>query len=112
MKAEIQLDLMLIKGNYTLSSLFSKANGPFEVTLKNVAAKGNASIAVERDGKLRTQDISMDMTFSDLQTDFQNLGTYLSFHIHIKVFWGPFTFHSPLSLDNGQFIDIYCIFLC
>lgn len=75
-KAEIQLDSMLIKGNYTLSSLFTSANGPFTVTLKNVVAKGNASVAVELDGKIRTQDISMDMTFSDLATDFQNLGTF------------------------------------
>lgn len=74
MKAEIQLDKMWIEGNYTLTSFLSKASGPFTVVLKNVAAKGNASVAVGRDGKLRTQDISMDMTFSDLQTDFQNLG--------------------------------------
>lgn len=74
MKAELQLDEMSIKGNYTLSSIFSKASGPFTVILKNVVAKGNASVAVGRDGKLSAQDISMDMTFSDLQTDFQNLG--------------------------------------
>lgn len=73
-KAEIQLDLMLIKGNYTLSSLFSSANGPFTVTIKNVIAKGNASVSVERDGKIRTQDISMDLTFSKLESDFKNLG--------------------------------------
>lgn len=66
---------MKIKGNYTLSSLFTSASGPFTVELKNVVAKGNASIAVERDGKVRTQDISMDMTFSDMSMDFQNLGT-------------------------------------
>lgn len=73
-KAEIQLDSMLISGNYSLSSLFSSAKGPFTVTLKNVVAKGNASVAVERDGKIRTQDISMDMGFSSLTTDFKNLG--------------------------------------
>lgn len=65
---------MTIIGNYTLSTLFSATNGPFNVTLTNVVAKGNASVAVERDGKLRTQDIAMDMTFSSLTTDFKNLG--------------------------------------
>lgn len=65
---------MIIKGNYTLKSFFSSANGPFIVVIKNVIANGNASVAVERDGKVRTQDISMDMSFSDLTTDFQNLG--------------------------------------
>lgn len=73
-KAEIQLDQMQIKGSYTLSTLFSSAKGPFTVTITNVIAKGNASVAVERDGKIRTQDISMDMSFSKLESDFQNLG--------------------------------------
>lgn len=67
---------MVIKGNYTLSSLFASSNGPFTVTLTNVVAKGNASVAVERDGKIRTQEISMDMGFSSLTTDFKNLGKY------------------------------------
>lgn len=66
---------MHIIGNYTLSSLFSSAKGPFNVTLTDVVAKGNASVAVERDGKIRTQEISMDMSFSGLTTDFKNLGT-------------------------------------
>lgn len=74
---------MKIIGNYTLSSLFTSAHGPFVVTLTNVVAKGNASVAVERDGKLRTQDISMDMSFSGLTTDFKNLGL---FGIHISNF--------------------------
>lgn len=72
--SEIELDMLYLLGNYTLSSLFSSANGPFNVTLTNVVAKGNASVAVERDGKIRTQDISMDMNFSGLTTDFKNLG--------------------------------------
>lgn len=72
--AEIQLDVMHIIGSYKLSTLFSSARGPFNVTLTNVVAKGNASVAVERDGKIRTQDISMDMHFSGLTTDFRNLG--------------------------------------
>lgn len=65
---------MHIIGNYTLSSLWSSTKGPFNVTLTDVVAKGNASVAVERDGKIRTQEISMDMTFQGLTTDFKNLG--------------------------------------
>lgn len=76
-KAEVQLDVMLVKGNYTLNWLFSSASGPFTVILKNVVAKGNATVAVERDGKIRTQDITMDMLFSDMKMDFQNLGEFL-----------------------------------
>lgn len=65
---------MQIMGNYTLSSFLSHTSGPFNVTLTDVVAKGNASVAVERDGKIRTQHISMDMYFSSLTTDFKNLG--------------------------------------
>lgn len=68
--------MMHVKGNYTLKSFFSKAEGPFTIDLKNVNVVGNASLAVERDGHIRTQDISMDITFSDMATDFQNLGKY------------------------------------
>lgn len=72
--AEINLDELLVKGDYTLSSLFTKASGPFTVTLKNVVIKGNATLGVERDGQIRTQNIIMDMGFSDMSMDFQNLG--------------------------------------
>lgn len=66
--------MMIVKGNYTLSSFFTKAEGPFTIILKNVVVKGNASLAVERDGHIRTQDIRMDIVFSDMSMDFQNLG--------------------------------------
>lgn len=75
-KAGIQLDVMTVMGNYTLSSFFSKAEGPFTVILKNVYVKANASLTVERSGKIRTQDINMDITFSDMAMDFQNLGFF------------------------------------
>lgn len=49
-------------------------SGPFTITLKNVFVNGNATIGVERDGKLRTQNISIDITFEDMNMDFKNLG--------------------------------------
>lgn len=66
--------MLSVKGNYTLSDLFTSTSGPFTITLKNIVAKGNASVGVELDGKLRSQDISMDLTFADLQMDFRNMG--------------------------------------
>lgn len=36
--------------------------------------KGNASLAVQRDGMIKTDDIQIDITFSDMAMDFQNLG--------------------------------------
>lgn len=76
-KCVVELDAMSIIGNYTLRSLFSSASGPFNVTLTNVVAASNASVAVERDGKIRTQDIAMDMNFSDMSMNFENLGNFV-----------------------------------
>lgn len=59
---------------YTLSSFFSKANGPFTVVLKKVFVKASASLQVQRDGHLTTERIKMDITFKDMSMDFQNLG--------------------------------------
>ncbi|XP_036328078.1 uncharacterized protein LOC118740587 [Rhagoletis pomonella] len=71
----IQLDEMNVKGSYTLSALFTRANGPFTVVLKNVYVKANAGLAVEKkDGHLTTEHIKMDITFRDMSMDFQNLG--------------------------------------
>lgn len=72
--AGIQLDTMTVKGSYTLSSLFSSAQGPFTVVLKNVMAKAIATLEVQTDGHLSTEQINMDLTFSDMTMDFQNLG--------------------------------------
>ncbi|XP_055586594.1 uncharacterized protein LOC129739193 [Uranotaenia lowii] len=73
-QTKVQIDEMQVVGNYTMSTFFNRAEGPFEVVLKNVMTKGNVSLGVERDGKVRTQDISLDIEFDDMSMDFQNLG--------------------------------------
>ncbi|XP_059609052.1 uncharacterized protein LOC132256574 [Phlebotomus argentipes] len=72
--AGIQVDKMTLVGNYTLNSLFSRSSGPFTVVLKDVFTQGNVTLGVERDGKIRTQEINMDSVFADMSMDFQNLG--------------------------------------
>ncbi|KAH8409383.1 hypothetical protein KR222_002182, partial [Zaprionus bogoriensis] len=72
--AGVQLDELLVKGNYQLSSFFSSANGPFTVVLKKVYVRGLVTLAVQRDGQLTTDSIKMDITFGDMTMDFQNLG--------------------------------------
>lgn len=76
MQAEIQLDVMVVKGNYTLTTFFQRGEGPFTIVLKNVVARGNASVGVERDGKIRTQDIAMDIGFRNMTMNFENLGKF------------------------------------
>lgn len=74
MEAGVQLDQLLVKGDYTMSSFFSSANGPFTVVLKKVYVQATASLTVERDGHLTTDEIKMDITFGDMTMDFQKLG--------------------------------------
>lgn len=61
-------------GNYTLSAFLSKSAGPYVITLKHVYVNGNASIEVNKDGQLKTNEIKIDITFSDMLMNFQNLG--------------------------------------
>lgn len=75
-KAGVQIDELILLGNYTMSSLFSRSVGPFKISIKDVYVQGNATLAVEVDGKIRTQDIKMDVKFADMNMDFQNLGLF------------------------------------
>lgn len=54
-------------------------SGPFTITLKNVLVYGNASLGVERDGKIRTENIIIDIKFSAMTMDFKNLGFLAAF---------------------------------
>lgn len=72
--AGIQLDQLLVKGDYVLKSFFTSANGPFTVVLKKVFIQGTAGLSVERDGQLTAEHLKMDITFGDMTMDFQNLG--------------------------------------
>lgn len=65
---------MKVIGDYVMTSLFSKSDGPYTVILRNVCVQGNATLAVNRDGHIEMDDIKMDITFAEMSMDFQNLG--------------------------------------
>ncbi|XP_063695478.1 uncharacterized protein LOC134826900 [Culicoides brevitarsis] len=73
-KAGVQIDELVLRGNYTMSTLFSRSSGPFKILITDVYVQGNATLAVEMDGKIRTQDIKMDVKFADMNMNFENLG--------------------------------------
>lgn len=68
-----------MEGNYTLQSFFSSAKGPFTISGKTLVAYGNASLIVNREGKVRTDIISIDFKIGNLETNFENLGKDSSF---------------------------------
>ncbi|KAH0540334.1 uncharacterized protein LOC123259348 isoform X1 [Cotesia glomerata] len=67
-----------IRGLYTLSNSFSswlgESAGNFTVKLSGVDVQGVAKLEVASNGKLRAQDIDMDLTFEKIDMDFKNLG--------------------------------------
>jgi hypothetical protein len=106
-KCGIQFDALTLIGNYTIRSMITRnqgrncdgsinnyteiniflnylsfslsLSGPFTITLNNVLVFGNASLGVERDGKIRTENITIDIKFSDMTMDFRNLGLLAKF---------------------------------
>ncbi|XP_061721251.1 uncharacterized protein LOC133528057 [Cydia pomonella] len=76
--AALLIDNLQAKGNYTLSTWLNRNNGPFTVHVRGLHITAKANLGVERDGKLRAQDITMDMSFSSMVANFENLGTFAS----------------------------------
>lgn len=65
---------LVILGNYTLRSFFTRAAGPFNVTLLEVDSEGVAEIQTAAEGYLEAADSQMDMVTKDMRIDFKNLG--------------------------------------
>lgn len=59
-----------------MSTWLNKAQGPFTVDVTGLKIVARGTLGVERDGKLRAQDIHIDLGFSTIQVDFQNLGFF------------------------------------
>ncbi|XP_034244888.1 uncharacterized protein LOC117647292 [Thrips palmi] len=80
MKAEVaaRIDAVLILGNYTLCTWFSCSAGGFTVTLDGVLVSGVAGLEVGPGGRLRAEEIGMDVTFDGIAMDFKNLGLMMS----------------------------------
>ncbi|CAB0038233.1 unnamed protein product [Trichogramma brassicae] len=96
MQVSVALDIQTldIKGLYTLSSWISSSAGDFIVKLKGVNVKGLARLEVGNDGKLHAQDIDMDLTFDNIDMDFQNLGFFASVFQGLINSVGSFIFDS------------------
>ncbi|XP_073994699.1 uncharacterized protein isoform X2 [Rhodnius prolixus] len=65
---------LTIIGNYSIRSWFTRASGPFNVTLLDVETSGAAELQKSENGILQATESEMDMTFRDAIVDFKNLG--------------------------------------
>lgn len=48
--------------------------GPFTINITNVVFDGDARLEVRKDGNLRTQSIQCDLSYGDMNLNFENLG--------------------------------------
>lgn len=101
----MSIEQLLIKGQYTMSTWFSRQQGDFNVTLSGVLIKGLASMEVNQNGQLEAQNINMDITFQNIAMNFQNLGFMGSIFQGIINSVGTFLFDSIKPLILSQVND-------
>ncbi|CAK1600167.1 unnamed protein product [Parnassius mnemosyne] len=93
-QAGLVIDKLQARGNYTLWTWLNKAQGPFTVDIAGLKIVAKASLGVERDGKLQAQDISIDISFSNIAVNFENLGFFGSMFQGVVNSVGTFLFDS------------------
>lgn len=59
-----------------MSSWFTRAKGPFNVTVANVSTEAEVTFLVDEEGVLQVQDVSTDVKFGDIKMNFENLGFF------------------------------------
>ncbi|XP_045761215.1 uncharacterized protein LOC123864652 [Maniola jurtina] len=74
--AGLAIDKLQALGNYTMSTWLNRVQGPFTVDITGIQITAKANLGVERDGKLRAQEIKMDISFSTIAMNFENAGFF------------------------------------
>ncbi|CAH0722882.1 unnamed protein product, partial [Brenthis ino] len=74
--AGLAIDKLQARGNYTMSTWLNRVQGPFTVDITGIKITAKANLGVERDGKLRAQDIAIDMAFTNIAMNFENAGFF------------------------------------
>lgn len=90
----MKIDKLQARGDYTMSTWLNRASGPFTVDVEGLIINAKAGLGVERDGKVRAQGITIDLSFSNIAVDFQNLGLFGSMFQGIINSIGTFLFDS------------------
>ncbi|XP_028128004.2 uncharacterized protein LOC114324383 [Diabrotica virgifera virgifera] len=103
-RASLSIEVLTVRGNYTLSTWVSRAKGPYMVKLGNVSIIAVASLEVEQNGTLSAQDMDMDIEFETIDMDFQNLGFFANMFQGMMNSVGTFIFDSikPFVLSEAN----------
>ncbi|CAG9863980.1 unnamed protein product [Phyllotreta striolata] len=93
-EAALTIDKLLVRGNYTLRTFFSRAAGPYTVTMEKVQVTAIATMEVDVNGTLEAQAMDMDISFGKIDMDFQRLGAFGSLLQGVMNSLGSFVFDS------------------
>lgn len=88
--AVMTLEKLQARGNYTFATWFNSVRGPFTVHITGLRVTANAGLQVERDGKIRAENIVMDLSASNIAVNLENAEIISGFINTI----GPFIFDS------------------
>ncbi|XP_050665578.1 uncharacterized protein LOC126965858 isoform X2 [Leptidea sinapis] len=64
----LSIDKLKVKGNYTLNTIFKKYSGNYTADVLGIKTTAIATLGVEKDGRVRVQNISMDISFKNIET--------------------------------------------
>lgn len=103
-RAALVLDKLHIRGKYIHRSLFSYTRGAFTSNLTDVKATAIATLGIERDGKLRAQNISIDISFQSIAVNFENAGILASLLSGLVNSMGSYLFDAikPVLLQDAH----------
>ncbi|XP_050352628.1 uncharacterized protein LOC126774975 [Nymphalis io] len=69
-----EIDKLQVRGKYSLNVWLNYYPGDFTADIIGIKNKVLATLGVEQDGKLRAQNISVDITFKNITVKFENAG--------------------------------------
>ncbi|KAK2707598.1 hypothetical protein QYM36_015339 [Artemia franciscana] len=78
MKLEIGLSFpeLLMQGRYRISSWLSSSFGPYNLTIKEATMEGSTALSVDSEGKIKVDEVFLDLKFKDFNMNFENLGFF------------------------------------
>ncbi|XP_039276258.1 uncharacterized protein LOC120349757 [Nilaparvata lugens] len=94
MVAELRIENLEVRGNYTLTSWLSRSADSCMVKLSDVYVVGLAEMSIAREGHLQASRIDMDISVDEINLDFQNLGFLASLFQGMMNSVGVFVFDS------------------
>lgn len=78
----MHIDILHTSGHYKYSSFMMSRVGSYRVEIRNLLVTARANLDVQRDGKLRAQDIAMELNHESIDVNFENVDPLVAGFIH------------------------------